>query len=292
MFVTKHESGGAFWKLLANRMLVASFLGNVFAFLFVAARREKHDYVQLIVMAPVILILLGFKIYCMKTFDDDQHYYSKGLKDVKEEGLPSRRKGEKVGVRFGHPALYQKLMVPMVHARAQHILKDIYRGRLDTGLDDVSGYGESYNMQNMSKKQSGQAGGAAAPFELVHESQMDFAHYRDRADFRGEMGDGAHLYGQSAETSRPSTPSTLQASRAASPAPSAGHRSPYDTEATVTPDGGEGVTYPNGYFAPPGTMGTPGRSPLARQDSDENYNGAVTPQPPPLDRTNSHSRLL
>ncbi|KAK8041236.1 hypothetical protein PG994_014243 [Apiospora phragmitis] len=193
VFVTKHESGGEFWRLVFNRVLSATLLANIIAAIFVVSR--KDNWIQFILMAPLLVLLTGFKIYCMKTFDDDHTYYSKGEKmRMSDDKVHERHKGEKVGVRFGHPALYRKLMVPMVHSRAQHILKDIYRGRLDSGFDDDTGYGDSYRMQNMAKPVPGQISGSAAPFELVSDSQMDFEHFRNRADFRDEAGDNSSIY--------------------------------------------------------------------------------------------------
>ncbi|KAK8004361.1 hypothetical protein PG989_004080 [Apiospora arundinis] len=299
VFVTKHESGGEFWRMVVNRILSATMLANVVCAIFVFARKETR--LQFYLMIPLIAVVAGFKFYCMKTFDDDQTYYSKGdKKRMADDVVHERSKHEKVGVRFGHPALYRKLMVPMVHSRAQHILKDIYRGRLDTGFDDDTGYGDSYRMQNMTKPKPGVAAGSAAPFELVSDSQMDFEHFRDRADFADQAADNGSVYSKSlADMSRPSTPGGYHnGSRTASPAPSYMKQSGYDTDKTAasTPEGEVGgMTYPAGYFAAP-TNPTPGRSPLARTTSEEDMMMGMshpTPdQPPHLGRTTSHSPLL
>ncbi|KAK8001888.1 hypothetical protein PG991_014110 [Apiospora marii] len=296
VFVTKHESGGEFWRMIFNRVLSATLLANILAAIFVYARRDS--YVQLYLMLPLLLVLGGFKIYCMKTFDDDQTYYSKAdKKKMSDDNVHERQKGEKVGTRFGHPALYRKLMVPMVHSRAQHILKDIYRGHLDTGLDQDTGYGDSYRMQNMVKPKPGQMGGSAAPFELVSDSQMDYEHFKNRAEFRDEAGDSGSIYSKSiADSSRAGTPSGM---RSGSPAPSYfKQQSGYDSDRTAasTPDGEmNGMTYPAGYFAAPTGSGTPGRSPLARSESEESMMGTGRPTPsdaPHLGRTTSNSPLL
>ncbi|KAK8106520.1 hypothetical protein PG999_009879 [Apiospora kogelbergensis] len=135
VFVTKHESGGGFWGFIVNRVLAATLLSNVVATMFVVARRES--YVQIILMAPLFAILGGFKYFCIKTFDDDQCFYSKRGKKVSDDAVMEKRNDESVDVRFGHPALYSKLIVPMVSTRAQGILRDAQGSRLDTGLGGI-----------------------------------------------------------------------------------------------------------------------------------------------------------
>ncbi|KAK8120213.1 hypothetical protein PG999_004333 [Apiospora kogelbergensis] len=135
VFVTKHESGGGFWGFIVNRVLAATLLSNVVATMFVVARRES--YVQIIFMAPLFAILGGFKYLCIKTFDDDQCFYSKRGKKVSDDAVMEKRNDESVDVRFGHPALYSKLIVPMVSTRAPGILRDAQGSCLDTGLGGI-----------------------------------------------------------------------------------------------------------------------------------------------------------
>ncbi|KAI1500831.1 putative DUF221 domain protein [Biscogniauxia marginata] len=263
VFITKHESGGSFWRILFNRVLFATLLANLVTLLFVIARKES--YTQVILMLPLVIVVGGFKWYCKRTFDDEQNFYSKGTRKSVEEGLPKRSKRDRVGVRFGHPALYKKLMVPMVHAKSQHLLTQVYRGHLDPGLDEAGDYGDTYRMQKMSSHSPGKptVNGATAPFELVNEAEMDFEHYRDHEGFRDQFGGGGELYGNASDMSRPGTPSTWQPSRPGSPASFA--TTPYDTDGTPTPDL-DGATYPTGYH-PPGLR----PSPLARTISETSH---------------------
>ena len=133
--MTKHESGGGFWGFIVNRVLAATLLSNIVAAIFVIARRES--YVQIILMAPLFAILGGFKYFCIKTFDDDQRFYSKRGRKVSDDVVMEKRNGESGDVPFGHPALYSKLIAPMVSTRAQHILRDAHGNRLDTGLSGI-----------------------------------------------------------------------------------------------------------------------------------------------------------
>ncbi|CAJ2503328.1 Uu.00g107220.m01.CDS01 [Anthostomella pinea] len=264
VFITKHESGGSFWRLLFNRILFATLLANVVTTLFIVARKES--LAQIFVMIPLLVLLAGFKWYCRRTFDDDQHFYSTRSTKGREDMLPKSAKRDRVGVRFGHPALYKKLMVPMVHARSQHLLKDVCHGHVDTGLDGASGYSDTYRMQRMSAQNPGQPNTNAtpAPFEIVNVADMNFEHFRDHAEFREQFGGDGELYGRPSDQSRPGTPSTIRPSRVGSPASFNGR--PYDADGTATPEY-EGATYPAGYFRP---------SPLRRTSSETSTGRAQT----------------
>lgn len=137
MFVTKHESGGGFWGLIVNRILIATLLSNIVAVIFVLARRES--YAQIILTVPLFAVLGGFKYFCIKTFDDDYHSHRKGGGNISDDAVTEKRNGESVHVRFGHPALDSDLIVPMVDTRVQFILKNAYSKCLDTiGLGGIT----------------------------------------------------------------------------------------------------------------------------------------------------------
>jgi calcium permeable stress-gated cation channel len=235
-------------------------------------------------VVPLPILLIAFKFYLSWSFDKKLRYYatgSSGLKDPESSSLPPppgpggkapSRRSDKLGLRFGHPALYKPLMVPMVHAKAQHVLASVYKGRLDSDstLPSHSGYGDvpMYNMQPGGKN-PGAAEKSAAPFELVPESQMDFAYYKNRGEFADDHG-GGDIFGKNSDliSERPDTPQSFMTgsggtSRVGSPGPGgAGYRRQAD-------GGLEGTTYPIGYFSPnmtrddspgPGNRGVPHRS--------------------------------
>jgi len=120
-------------------------------------------------------------------------------------------------------------MRPMVHAKAQHLLKDVLRAQLDTdaqlpsldGNSEMRGrqkpgeYSDIY-MSQMSQTQPGKpAPHFAEPtsttpaFEIVKEGDLDFENFKRRAEFRHEFGGDGELYGTAddAVSSRPGTPS-------------------------------------------------------------------------------------
>ncbi|KAK3679357.1 hypothetical protein LTR78_000918 [Recurvomyces mirabilis] len=271
IFITKYESGGMFWRTLFNRMLFLALLGNVvIALLVVAQGAIGANWGMLAALAPLPFLLLGFKIYCMRTFDDAIHYYQKGkaMRDAEFTAATEhkKRKGDKVGVRFGHPVLYKPLLTPMVAAKSQHLLKSIYSGR--TSMDDTAtagGYSDVY-MDQMDAAQPGRKTGQPAPFEIVNENQMDFEHWKHRPEFRDEHGGGGEVFGRAYDIIRSGTPGSMgtmtrtgtwetDASRSRSESRNPGHeRHRSDSrDSDQTKVGGE-TEYPRGYHMTPSAL--------------------------------------
>ncbi|KAL1968332.1 hypothetical protein VTN77DRAFT_1861 [Rasamsonia byssochlamydoides] len=226
VFVTKTESGGRFWRILFNRVLFATIFSNIVIALVVKA---KGTWTMVYCLVPLPFLLLGFKLYCAKTFDPDIIYYNRAnLNDAEALGVggkPVKRAGDRLNSRFGHPALYKPLPTPMVHARAAEALKQIYRGRL--GASDAVGEYSDIAMQSMSTSQPGKANDQPplAPFEVVAENQLDFSYFKDRADFRDEFGGGIYGRPEDLISERSQTPKAFimgrdspSSSRASSPA--------------------------------------------------------------------------
>ncbi|KAK4542540.1 hypothetical protein LTR36_006588 [Oleoguttula mirabilis] len=266
VFITKYESGGMFWRTLFNRVLVLALLGNVvIALLVVAYGISGSHWAKLAALGPLPFLILGFKWYCARTFDDQIHYYQKGKAMRDSEYMAGsehkKRKGDRVGVRFGHPVLYKSLMTPMVSAKSQHLLKTIYSGR--TSMDDsatVAGYSDVY-MDSMDANKPGKTAGSA-PFEIVDENHMDFEHYKHRPEFGDEAGGDGELYGHAQDIIRPGTPGTMTTmtrtgtmdtyqSRNRSESRDAYGRSRSDSrESDQTKAAGE-TEYPRGYHQTP-----------------------------------------
>jgi hypothetical protein len=223
VFVTKNESAGAFWRVLFNRLIFATILANVIVAL-VARARASWTLVYCIV--PLPFLMLGFKWYCSKTFDAEIDYYNRAdLSDAEALGVSKsgKKAGDRLNSKFGHPALYKKLMTPMVHAKAAEALKQIYQGRLDHG--DMAGEYSDIAMNPMLASQPGKA--EPAPFEVVPENHLDFSYFKNRADFRDEFGGGIYGRPEDLMTERSQTPRSHlggewspSSSRASSPAPS------------------------------------------------------------------------
>ncbi|KAK4619650.1 hypothetical protein CLAFUW4_11581 [Fulvia fulva] len=287
VFITKYESGGMFWRSFFNRMLFLSFFGNCVMALVIYGAGGDVDitWPLLAAMVPLPLIIIGFKIYCRRTFDDEIHYYQKGqvMDDaefsagVSEEGK-KKRKGDRMAVRFGHPVLYKPLITPMVHSRSQHLLKNIYTGRTSADADQttLAGYSDVY-MDDMNAQKPGKSAatlpGGPQGWEIVDENNMDFEHYKNRPEFRDEAGGDGELYGHAADMVRPGTPSSVMtgltrragtfesdmsfghdrsASGSQEPPFSRDRSQSADSERTKTGEGG--VEYPRGYHQTPSNL--------------------------------------
>ncbi|EXJ82985.1 hypothetical protein A1O3_06802 [Capronia epimyces CBS 606.96] len=185
VFVTKTESGGQFWVTIFNRIVFATILSNVIIGVVVKAR-GGWDLVGALV--PLLFVMIGFKWYCMKTFDLDLKYFARGgMHD--QERLPAdgkSRKVERVSTKYGHPALYKPLMTPMVHEKAKHVLAEIYQGRLNSEGGQSLAFSD-IAMQPMSH-QTGKVM-QDVPFEIVPEAQQDYQFYKNHSDFRDQGGD-------------------------------------------------------------------------------------------------------
>lgn len=274
VFITKYESGGMFWRTLFNRCLVFALLGNVvIALLVVAQGYEGSNWGMLAALAPLPFLLGAFKWYCVRAFDDRIHYYQKGkvMNDAESTaGEHKKKTRDRVGVRFGHPVLYKRLITPMVSAKSQHLLKTIYSGR--TSMDDdatVAGYSDVY-MDAMEPNRPGKTK-TDTPFEIVSEHHMDFAHFKDRPEFRDDIGEDL--------ISRPGTPGGMtragtfdsleSRSRSQSRGPLGvyGRSDSADSERTKVgaEGGGGGVEYPRGYH----------QTPNLREQSPDSYSDAA-----------------
>ncbi|KAJ5722638.1 hypothetical protein N7488_000673 [Penicillium malachiteum] len=225
VFITKNESGGSFWRVVFDRMIFGTMLANVIVALVAI---DKGTWTMVFCIVPLPFLLLGFKFYCYRTFDPDCEYYNRAnLNDAEAIDISkaSKKAGDRLNSKFGHPALYKPLMTPMVHARAAEALKQIYQGRLDGG--EMAGEYSDIAMKPMMSTQPGKANDPSAPFEVVPENHLDFSYYKNRPDFRDEFGGGIYGRPEDLMTERSQTPRSHlggewspSSSRASSPAPS------------------------------------------------------------------------
>lgn len=215
IFITKTESGGMFWRMFYNRMVFAAILSNLVVFLAVWVQGDGA-HMEAYAVIPLPFLMIAFKWYCKRTFDDKIHYYAvrNRLKDPEAGGRDLFGKNDRLASRFGHPALYKPLITPMVHARAQNKLAAIYGGRLTDSNNagsgesgSVSGYSDTYALDPMRKGQPGKKAAPGVPgFEMVPENKLDFAYYKGRAEFGDEHGGGGMLYGRPEDIVRSDTP--------------------------------------------------------------------------------------
>ena len=227
VLVTKTESGGQFWRIIFNRFVLATILADMIIALVLKA---QGTWTMVAVMGALPLLLIGFKIYCAKTFDDQNKFYTKAtLKDPENmtDGGHKIHRNDRVSTKFGHPALYAKLWTPMVHAKAEHVVGDLLRGRLNReSLQAQVGYSDrAIDMDPMSQQYPGKTVGFAPDskkrelFEIVPEAQLDFNYYKTRNDFSEEHGGDGELYGRPVDliSERSTTPRSFMTRDGTSP---------------------------------------------------------------------------
>jgi tetrahydromethanopterin S-methyltransferase subunit B len=287
VLITKTESGGAFWRMLVNRLLIGALLGNAVIALVVGAQgigsiESVRNGGMLYAMIPLPFLLAAFKWHCKRAFDTRMQFYTThSFAELEgadgEAALPGdekkRKRADRVAVRFGHPALYKRLMTPMVHARSKHLIKELYTRHVeneDGFTTSRAGTGPGYSDVYMSEMDPAQPGAAALPtditqatlpdVELVKEEDLDFENFKRRAEFREERGGDGELYGRPDDLiSRPGTPSTTTTMTAVGATGGSG-RSTRASSVTRLGDGGQdaplgggneaGTVYGRGYQRP------------------------------------------
>lgn len=195
VFLTKVESGGAFWRIIFNRILFATALFNCVVGLVVWARFKGAAAACVI---PLIIILIGFKLYCRYTFDPECRYYTRGSdrdSALGPEAFASRK--ETLDKRYSHPALHRKLLVPMVPGKAEHLLNELFAADKSLWTGGAESRNSSFiDLQDLSSHRTGPGKpGKKKPkknqgFEVVQESDMDFTNFMHRAEFGDHEGGG------------------------------------------------------------------------------------------------------
>ena len=230
VLITKTESGGQYWQILFNRFIFAIIFADV---IIAVVLKSTGTWVMVGLIVPLPLLLIGFKFYCASTFDDQNEFYTRAtLKDPESlaDAGHKTRKNDRVGYKFGHPALYSKLMTPMVHAKAQHVIGQVYRGRLnpDNSMSAPLGYSD-IAMDPMSRDVPGKTARFAPGqekqknmFEVVPEAHLDFQYFKNRTEFAGEHGGDGELYGrpQDLVSERSTTPRSFMGRDGGSPSSS------------------------------------------------------------------------
>jgi hypothetical protein len=215
VFVSKVEGGGAFWRLVFNRLLFATGLFNCVIALIVWT---KADGRMASTVLPLLLVLVFFKIYCNKTYDVQTRYHTRGSDrdSIIATSSDQFSRKDKLGMKYSHPALHRKLMKPMVAGKAEHLMAQVYHG----GSESSDGVGGGIDLHTMQHGIPGRRTQADEEFEVVQEADMDLVNFRNRPDFGEYNGGNGSTYGDdqsiltpptgfgSPMSSRPGTPGT------------------------------------------------------------------------------------
>ena len=93
---------------------------------------------------PPFIIVILFKVYIDRVFARPFRYYVPSEAEVRNAHVHSEHgdvRGNRLGKRFGHPALHAELFTPMLHANMMPLLGQVYSGRLDSQQAKMGEYG-------------------------------------------------------------------------------------------------------------------------------------------------------
>jgi hypothetical protein len=166
MFVTKAESDGMFWPLLHNCMLFATAMGNLVLLCVVWI---KGGWIMAMAVVPLPIVVIIFKIVTASKFNPLFYYFmpSNSEREAMELQASLNGKWEQSSIleqRYQNPAINERLPVPMVHAKAQHLLPMVCNSDNNDIFDDDVAYGQ-HKMD-------------ANKFDIVREDQLDYEHYQ------------------------------------------------------------------------------------------------------------------
>lgn len=129
VYVTNVETGGQIWRLLFNRLLVSAVLFQVVMF---GVLNLKSAKIASYAVAPLPFLTILFKIICSRRFDHLVYYYQPKIDSFYTgENKPlavNKTKTNKnfISFRFGDPAFFAELPIPMVHESVRHLLPKLY----------------------------------------------------------------------------------------------------------------------------------------------------------------------
>lgn len=83
-------------------------------------------------------------MFLNQKFNKAFYYYIPNEQELSQAAVHSERadaKGNRLGKRFGHPALHMDLFTPMLHTKMMALLPDVYKGRIQQDQARLGEYG-------------------------------------------------------------------------------------------------------------------------------------------------------
>lgn len=163
--VTGHESGGRMWRVAINRMLICLVFQQAILTLTIGL---QQGWIRSVTCAPPVVLIIVFKIILSRTFDERFDWYMPSDQEVSDAVVHhSDVRKNRLHKRFGNPALHADLFTPMIHKKSQHLLRQIYSGRL--AEDD---YVEMYNESQKVMFGGNDAATGGLNFKAVEEDDL------------------------------------------------------------------------------------------------------------------------
>lgn len=130
VFTTKIETGGTFWRVVFNRLIVSLIFWQT---VMIGVMNLKGAHIHSVALFPLPFIAILIKVICSKRFDAPIRYHVPKKSDPESYNgsFNNSHHDDKISNRFGHPAFSAELITPMVHSNVKHLLREVYNGRID-----------------------------------------------------------------------------------------------------------------------------------------------------------------
>lgn len=177
VYVTDVETGGQIWRLLFNRLLVSAALFQVVMFGVLSLKSAR---IASFAVAPLPIVTILFKILCSHRFDHRVYYYQPKIESYyngeNKACLDHDKKTSKssVGFRFGDPAFFAELPIPMVHESVRHLLPKLYGGGKTSKKPFMSRMTRQKSVRHVSViKLQNSATGGELQFQSIGEKDLE-----------------------------------------------------------------------------------------------------------------------
>ncbi|KAH8929123.1 DUF221-domain-containing protein [Atractiella rhizophila] len=129
VFTTAIETGGRLWRMVVNRILFALLLMHALMVLTIGL---QLGWIKAVSLGPAVLSVIGFKIFLSRRFDRKYTWYIPDKEEMETVAIHNQdARKNRLEKRFGHPALYEPLFTPQIHKKSQHLLAQVYSGRIE-----------------------------------------------------------------------------------------------------------------------------------------------------------------
>lgn len=116
------------WRLVVNRMLLGLVFQQALITLTIGL---QQGWIRSIACVPPVGLVILFKITLSRKFDARYTWMMPTDQEVATAIVhKSDARKNRLHKRFGNPALTSELFTPMIHKNSQHLLRQIYSGRM------------------------------------------------------------------------------------------------------------------------------------------------------------------
>ncbi|KAJ2828210.1 hypothetical protein IWW50_001505 [Coemansia erecta] len=196
VYKTSHDTAGAMWRNVINRMVVSMVIFQVFLIACLKVRVDdftddlpgiRRSQIILYMLSPLPVLTAAAGIY-MHLWMNRRVNFMNHTVAAEAECIAARKATavdgaeETLGDRFLHPIFSQPLPTPMVDKRVRHLLPRVYRGRISRHGDTIRKKGQFDSENKLYAASIANSSTVFGSDTMDLESVMD---ERDRRDFDG-----------------------------------------------------------------------------------------------------------